>query len=510
MATVQRYVNTASSGGDGTTNGTAGGTAAYASLSSWEANQSPSGTDDLVVDCCGTAADTTGVTCDWSTAPASVTIRGNASDPAGKYNGSALISTAHYRLAVASGSALMLTEATDFTVDGLQVEASGGSFRAAIGINTAAAKTYTIQNNRCRGSSSTRTGIGMPGSAVGFDGQTIHIRNNLISGFDVAQIELLNGTFRSPTWNIYQNTLYGDGASNLILANQDASGSPVVNIKNNCGWNSGGSAELNVTGTGTKNYDENAFQDGNGTTNEITLTSSAAAWVSAGTGQSADFTPATGSQLLGAGATGLSITTDINGTTRDSPPDIGAVEVAAGGGGALTGSSDATSGATGTLKGTGALAGTSAATSGATGTLSSGATLSGTSAATSGATGTLTGAGAVSGTSAVTSGSTGTLKGVGALAGTSAATSGATGTLAALAAGAVSGTVSVTSGATGTLRGAGALVGSVPVTSGAIGALIVNAPSIIAATPLAGEFDYQTPLRGTFDYQTSLRGTVRQ
>lgn len=37
MATIVRYVNTASSGGDGTTNGTSGGTAAYASLSAAEA-----------------------------------------------------------------------------------------------------------------------------------------------------------------------------------------------------------------------------------------------------------------------------------------------------------------------------------------------------------------------------------------------------------------------------------------------------------------------------------------
>jgi hypothetical protein len=36
--------------------------------------------------------------------------------------------------------------------------------------------------------------------------------------------------------------------------------------------------------------------------------------------------------LLAAGVTGLSITTDINGTTRDATPDIGAIEVVAGGG----------------------------------------------------------------------------------------------------------------------------------------------------------------------------------
>ena len=37
MAEVVRYVNTASAGGDGTTNNEAGATAAYASLNAWEA-----------------------------------------------------------------------------------------------------------------------------------------------------------------------------------------------------------------------------------------------------------------------------------------------------------------------------------------------------------------------------------------------------------------------------------------------------------------------------------------
>lgn len=54
-ATVQRYVNTNSSGGDGTTNGTSGSTAAYASLSAWEAAEQT----NLVTD-----GDSHVVTCD--------------------------------------------------------------------------------------------------------------------------------------------------------------------------------------------------------------------------------------------------------------------------------------------------------------------------------------------------------------------------------------------------------------------------------------------------------------
>lgn len=54
-ATVQRYVNTNSSGGDGTTNGTSGSISAYPSLSAWEAAEQT----DLVAD-----GDSHVVTCD--------------------------------------------------------------------------------------------------------------------------------------------------------------------------------------------------------------------------------------------------------------------------------------------------------------------------------------------------------------------------------------------------------------------------------------------------------------
>jgi hypothetical protein len=72
VATVQRYVDTASSaGGNGTTTSTTGGDAnrAYATLSEWEANQASTGTDDYIVDCAasGGAADTTFVNVNFAT-----------------------------------------------------------------------------------------------------------------------------------------------------------------------------------------------------------------------------------------------------------------------------------------------------------------------------------------------------------------------------------------------------------------------------------------------------------
>lgn len=58
-----RYVNTASSGGDGTTNATSGAHAAYASLSAWEdAEDGITLTEPMIVYCEGTSADETAVT----------------------------------------------------------------------------------------------------------------------------------------------------------------------------------------------------------------------------------------------------------------------------------------------------------------------------------------------------------------------------------------------------------------------------------------------------------------
>ena len=69
MATViTRYVNTASSGGDGTTNNTSGTDAAYANLNAGLADVAADFpnfvTSDVQVDilCTGSASDTTGIT----------------------------------------------------------------------------------------------------------------------------------------------------------------------------------------------------------------------------------------------------------------------------------------------------------------------------------------------------------------------------------------------------------------------------------------------------------------
>jgi hypothetical protein len=72
MATITRYVNNGSAGGNGTTAELSGANAAYASLNAWEAAENTdltdSGGDIMVVNCAGSTADTTATTIDgWST-----------------------------------------------------------------------------------------------------------------------------------------------------------------------------------------------------------------------------------------------------------------------------------------------------------------------------------------------------------------------------------------------------------------------------------------------------------
>lgn len=327
MATVQRYVNTASSGGDGTTNNTSGGTAAYASLSSWEANSGGSATDDYIVDCCGTAADATAVTVDFAVAftTGSVTIRGNASDPAGKYNGTATISTSHYRLSSVAATCLVLTE-NNTTVDGIQAEAQGGAFRAAIHFASIAGNC-TIRNNRVRASGACDSGIGTGGTATGSNGTWL-IENNLVVGFTLVGIETKYDNFRTPTVTVRQNTVYGDGSSIGIQAIDGVSGAASFTIKGNAIGNTGASNALSVTLVGgSATYDDNATEDAQGTTGEIAIGTLANAWTSPGTTQAADFTVKDASSSLYSAVNPTLVTLDITGFTRDGTNhDVGCFE----------------------------------------------------------------------------------------------------------------------------------------------------------------------------------------
>jgi hypothetical protein len=143
MATVTRYINTASSGGDGTTNGESGATAAYASMSAWEAAEQKNLTtasEQHVVNCSvgsGSAADTTAViVTGWTTDSGDyITIQANASQ---SQRAVMPWSTSIYRLSASSSlnvAALDIEESYTRVIN-LQVELTmtGGTSQNGYGL----------------------------------------------------------------------------------------------------------------------------------------------------------------------------------------------------------------------------------------------------------------------------------------------------------------------------------------------------------------------------------------
>ena len=334
MATVQRYVNTASAGGDGTTNNTSGSTAAYASLASWEANAGGSASDDYIVDCCGTAADTTLVVVDWSpnTTTGSAQIRGNRDDPAGFYDGPLTISTSHYRLTAGNTVNAFRTNESNTTVDGIQLIAAHTSGSGA-GMTYTTSGAVSFLNNRLLNTATTNTGIGRDGSSIG-GSVTRRVENNLIVGFNDAQIRLEITSNFSPTHHILHNTCYG-GLWGISVNRGSGSGNPTINVKGNAIAGASTSSIVEVGTNGTVNYADNATEDFDlGTTDEIDLGLTTDAWTDPGPDAGDDFTVKNTSSALYNAVNPTLVTTDITDFTRDGTNhDVGAFEYQAGGGG---------------------------------------------------------------------------------------------------------------------------------------------------------------------------------
>lgn len=131
-ATITRYVNTASSGGDGTTNNTSGSDAAYADFSAFEAAEqcdlTDNGGDVMEVYCYGTTADDTATLDGWTTNETNrINIHGD--------NNTGVYSTSYYRFAPAEGGGLNILN-TNVTLDKIQFSTEGNSdYETCLGIN---------------------------------------------------------------------------------------------------------------------------------------------------------------------------------------------------------------------------------------------------------------------------------------------------------------------------------------------------------------------------------------
>lgn len=120
-ADIIRYVNTASSGGDGTTNNTTGATAAYATLSAAEAglqqDLTDGGGDNLYILCSGGADNTACVFDGWTTSATNfVTIKPGA----GQRHAGAW-STSVYRLDITDGTGILIDGCYNLHIEGMQI-----------------------------------------------------------------------------------------------------------------------------------------------------------------------------------------------------------------------------------------------------------------------------------------------------------------------------------------------------------------------------------------------------
>lgn len=336
MAAIQRYVDTSSSGGDGTTQNHSGATAAYASLSSWESSEQTdlTATPDIhTVSCAGSTADTTTVSVGgWTTdATGYIVIEGDRSAPDndGFYSGSNVISTSHYRMAVTTGfNSLLRLEQAYTVVDGLQFypngSATGGScvfLDASTGGNL---KVY-----RCRMLDADTPGLFI-GVGCNNNATTAVIDSNLIVNMRHGIKLVYASGYSSLNVSIHNNTIYGSDLAGIEL--DDSAVGDTWSIKNNCvHTTSTANADLVVTNdnSATFTYDNNAFEDSESTTNEISISGSASTYfVNPGTATTSNFHPVVGAALDGAGIS-IGETTDLDGLERDQIDyEVGAFQAA--------------------------------------------------------------------------------------------------------------------------------------------------------------------------------------
>ncbi len=253
------------------------------------------------------------------------------------------------------GRGIFLENFTGIVIDGNTIRKNNtNAGTSAYGISLTGCQGRSIVTNNyiyAEGSGILRTGIFLGNNNSSSAGNNSLMANNsiqVINGSSLAyaiDIAFTGNNF----WNIYNNTVYisgGTSASNRVL-NQGTTGSVDINIVNNIFANASTSANsysayfANSPGFGS--YDNNVYWwtgTGNfsrsrvGNTNRTTF---AAHTTASGETNSLNIDPemtfvagvgwkAEATDLQGAGQSFASVTTDIDGTPRSTPPTIGAHE----------------------------------------------------------------------------------------------------------------------------------------------------------------------------------------
>ncbi len=322
-AEVVRYVDTDSVGGDGTTAGLVGATAAYASLSDWEDGEDDTGDlvsagDTHIVYCAASAgvADTTAVTLvGWTTGAANyITI---TTTGAARHTGSYPTGNT-YKLEVDGATALTISEEY-VRIDGVPIELTSASTNNLRGIRITGVTTADIRISNCiivgvlSGTTSSCAGIMLDdGNLTGY------IWNNVIYDFFVtsnANVGIQNNN--SAAFNGFNNTIHNCNTG------VSTSGGSVEDVQNNAIF----ACDDDISG-GYTTFEYNATDDvesGTGNINGMT-------WTDVFENVAGDdfHLKDTDTDLIGAGTddpSGIQIySDDFEGDTRTSTWDIGADE----------------------------------------------------------------------------------------------------------------------------------------------------------------------------------------
>lgn len=332
MAEIVRYVNTASTGGNGTTNDESGANAAYASLSAWEAAEQTdldAAGNWMHVYCTtgsGTAADTTALLlATWTTSANSyILIEAASGDEAVKTGWDAT----RYRLDVTDNDAVELRE--DFVrFKGLQLRTTYSStdYRYCIVLDTIdATNEIRVYNCRLENDAPDNNHGGIYATDID---SVLKVWNTIIANCSYMGIRT-NAT----TTAIYNCVIYGVGAGSAYGLYEGGSGT--YDVINSAIFNHGD----DIYGT-WNSIDHCASDDGDGT-NDVAETGGGASWTGDFTdAANGNFTLLTGSNLKNAGAADPSsglYTTDIEGDAYTvAGYSLGVDEFVAAGGNAPTG-----------------------------------------------------------------------------------------------------------------------------------------------------------------------------
>lgn len=335
-ATITRYVNTASAGGDGTTNGESGATAAYASLNAWniaEATNLDTANNIHVVHLStgsGAAADATVVDLSaWTTSATDYLVIQQDDDHGGAWNTSA------YRLDTTTAGDVLKIQADFVRVVGLQIRstaASGVPVKIRIESQNAS-NDLRFEKVIVRGGAT--GGSWEEGFWINSANVIPTIWNSIIYANDLDTNSKGIAFNSASDGNIYSTTVHGNYTNVSGL-----SGTPLLkNVLSSD--NTGGSDYAGASGDYDANSTYNLSSDGTaanfGTNNLINKT---VVFTSETAGSEDLHLDSTDTAALDAGldtsgdAAPLDFTDDIDGDTRSGTWDIGADEFVAAGGAA--------------------------------------------------------------------------------------------------------------------------------------------------------------------------------